>query len=623
MASSVDGVDLAGSLGTIDLVANGSASGSLAGAASGSGSGGHAAHSTAHTTILFVLVAVVVGCAIQHFSSRYLKSLPYSPAMFVFGILLAVLDEYVLYTTNQLHESISRWQSIDGHLLLNVFLPPLLMADSMHLDWHVAKRSASQCFLLAFPGVVLGAFLTALYATNMLPYGWSSDLAWSFGAVLAATDPVAVVSLLKELGAPASITMIITGESLLNDGSAMVIWRFFFELYQGTRSLEAGGLIAFLIQLALGGVGLGLIYGLLSLYWLSLASHKLEHTDVIVQVVLTLVLSYCCFYTAENLVNVSGVLAVVVQGVFLSATFWPVVASRQTMEHVWHTVEWLYTTLLFTLAGLIVGQFMVDIQACDVDDAAAEARGQLCTSDLPWVLVTYVAVILIRFVTLLALLPMLRRLGYGLSMPGVLVCTWGGLRGAVGLALALSMHFDLGNSRTGKLVVLQVAGIALLTLVINAPLSPALLNLLRLTKPTETKKRLLLDMERRVHSYALDQYLDLIKRDEWKLRSQAWESKLVDAITSLSKAVDERAQLERSRASTRRSKISVQMQHLMDIAAEHAERNKEKRVRPSHGGQASPRAGQRMMCCVLVGIEIRSLSTSEWRSEIFTHRGLR
>ena len=132
---------------------------------------------------------------------------------------------------------------------------------------------------------------------------------------------------------------------------------------------------------------------------------------------------------------------------------------------------------------------------------------------------------------------------------GVLVCTWGGLRGAVGLALALSMHTDLGTSRTGKLVVLQVSGIALLTLLINAPLSPALLSWLRLTKPTETKRRLLLDMERRVHSYALEQYLELIQKDEWRLRSQAWESKLINGVTSLSKAVDERALLERTRAS--------------------------------------------------------------------------
>lgn len=93
-----------------------------------------------------------------------------------------------------------------------------------------------------------------------------------------------MVSLLKELGAPASLTMIITGESLLNDGSAIVIWRFFFELFLGSRSLDGGSLVLFLIQLAVGGAALGLAFGLLSLYWISLASHKLEHTDVIVQV---------------------------------------------------------------------------------------------------------------------------------------------------------------------------------------------------------------------------------------------------------------------------------------------------------------------------------------------------
>ncbi|KAL1526310.1 hypothetical protein AB1Y20_015027 [Prymnesium parvum] len=556
--------------------------GSGSGSGSGHGSGHssleeHAVHSTAHTTILFILIAVVAGCAIQHFSSRYLKTLPFSPAVFVFGILLAVIDKFMLDGDNELHESISRWQEIDGHLLLNIFLPPLLMAESIHLDWHVAKRSASQCIILAFPGVVLGTFLTAVYSTNVLPYDWSASLAWSFGAVLAATDPVAVVSMLKELGAPASITMIISGESLLNDGSAMVIWRFFFELYLGSRSLDGGGLILFLIQLAVGGAALGLAFGFLSLYWLSLASHKLEHTDVIVQVVLTIVLSYCCYYTCENIAQVSGVLAVVVQGTFLSATFWPIVASRQTMEHVWHTVEWVYTVLLFSLAGLIVGGFIVNIENCEI----GEAETDLCLSDLPWVFVTYVAVVVIRLITLLALLPILRRLGYGLSLPGVLVCTWGGLRGAVGLALALSMQVDLLGSRDGKLVVLQVAGVALLTLLVNAPLSPALLSYLRLAKPTETKRRLLLDMERRVHSYALEQYLDLIKKDEWKLHSEEWESKLVEAITSLSKAVEERAKKERVPGLSQKHS-RAEIASLMRIAAEQAERSKKSKMSVHH-----------------------------------------
>jgi hypothetical protein len=156
-------------------------------------------HSTAHTAMIFPLVAITGGCAIAHLTSRYLRGwLPYSPMMLIFGVLLTVVDHELLlrnaWTEGGLHESLQRWTSIDGHLLLTLFLPPLLFADAIGLDWHVAFRSLSQCLILAFPGVVLGACLTAAFAVGVLPYGWDWTLALSFGAVLAATDPVAVVS---------------------------------------------------------------------------------------------------------------------------------------------------------------------------------------------------------------------------------------------------------------------------------------------------------------------------------------------------------------------------------------------------------------------------------------------
>ena len=96
--------------------------------------------------------------------------------------------------------SVERWVQLDGHALLFIFLPPLLFADTMHMDWALFKVSLGQCMLLASTGVLLGALLTALYAMA-LPYGWDFGLALGFGAVQAATDPVAVVSLLASLGA--------------------------------------------------------------------------------------------------------------------------------------------------------------------------------------------------------------------------------------------------------------------------------------------------------------------------------------------------------------------------------------------------------------------------------------
>ena len=103
------------------------------------------------------------------------------------------------------------FQLVDGHTVLYVFLPPLLFGDTMNLQWNLTRRCLGQCALLARPGVVLGSFLNACFASYVLPYDWEFDLAFAYGAVQAATDPVAVVSLLNELGAPPSLTMIVSG----------------------------------------------------------------------------------------------------------------------------------------------------------------------------------------------------------------------------------------------------------------------------------------------------------------------------------------------------------------------------------------------------------------------------
>jgi NhaP-type Na+/H+ or K+/H+ antiporter len=108
------------------------------------------------------------------------------------------------------------------------------------------------------------------------------------------------------------------------------MWSFFF----GQALGKERNLVAFLTQLVVGGVGVGLAFGLVVLYWISTLQRKHSHTDVTIQVALTIGGSYICFYVAEGMLEVSGVLAVVTMGVLLAATFWPLVCSRSTMENV-------------------------------------------------------------------------------------------------------------------------------------------------------------------------------------------------------------------------------------------------------------------------------------------------
>ena len=98
-----------------------------------------------------------------------------------------------------LGDSIQMWLEIDSHLLLFCFLPALLFGDAFGLNWYTVKQCLAQCLVLAILGVLMGTALTALYAKYVLPYDWDWDACFMFGSILSATDPVAVVGLLKEV----------------------------------------------------------------------------------------------------------------------------------------------------------------------------------------------------------------------------------------------------------------------------------------------------------------------------------------------------------------------------------------------------------------------------------------
>ena len=179
--------------------------------------------------LVFMVLAIFVGVLAEQVLKKIHKwggpAIPYTAFILIIGLVTRVAAE-AKGTYKHLSCSFHVWETMDGHLLLYAFIPPLVFGDAMNLDFNILKNCLSQCALLAFPGVAIGAGLFACVVKFIIPstahWGW--DLSLAFGAVMSATDPVAVVALLKQLGAPDSLTMIIGGESLLNDGMAMILW---------------------------------------------------------------------------------------------------------------------------------------------------------------------------------------------------------------------------------------------------------------------------------------------------------------------------------------------------------------------------------------------------------------
>ena len=450
-----------------------------------------------YAAMLFPIIAVSIGVGVELLISRVavVSWLPYTPTLMVLGMCMGFLSAYEPINVKHIHESIRLWERFDGHLLVFVFIPPLVFGETMALDWHMIKRCIGQCLLLAGPGVMIGTVMMAFFIMYGLPYHFSWSLALAFGAVLSATDPVAVMALLNSLGASPALSMMIGGESLLNDGSAMVLFHIFFA---SSFAGDDESYLGMTLMLVVGSCVIGVMFGGILMFCLWLTADRLIRIHAVLQVVITLVGSYGCFYFAEGLAGASGILALVSMGSVLSFSFWPLIADPVELRVVWHMVEWLLNTLLFQLVGLIIGfKFM---------------RSHITYVDFLYAVLTWFVLLVVRFIIVFSFYPALRRMGYGTTWQALIAVSWGGLRGALGLALGLMMESHLiatGETVLGHAIVLDVAVVAMLSLVINAPTTAPLLRALGLIKTQREKQFALAEVYKRLQDYAYRQFLEL------------------------------------------------------------------------------------------------------------------
>jgi len=502
--------------------------------------GGHEGehHVHAHCAIAFLFMTLVMGAITMHFLTRFAPKVPYTVVLLIEGLLIGLWHQIFNETEDGLHhdkvhahglfsESLDLWTHIDPHLLLATFLPALLFADSMSLNWHVWKRCLGKCLLLATVGVVIGAGLTTLVGVYILPYNWGWTEAAMFGSCLSATDPVAIVSILKELGAPEQLTMAVSGESLLNDGTAIVLFNLMgaltfkdeADLWQiGVKpdeSVTGWHVAKYFVWMSIGGVVLGAAFGYAAILWISKAKRKTNHEDGLIQVLVTLCLAYMSFFVCEFLVGVSGFLGTVAAALVVSFTGWPHFVSRETMAGIWHLIELIGNTLIFTLAGVLMARAFIK-EHLDLADS------------LMWLCVVFACLNAIRFLMVFLVYPLLSRMGTGFSAKDAIVLSWGGMRGAVCLALAcdIEINFTEQNERAtlegrggvkdgvawgdhsivGDQILFMVGGCAMLSLLVNGISTGALLKWLGLTQQQKSEEILFDDVHRRINAKCQEEF---------------------------------------------------------------------------------------------------------------------
>ena len=330
--------------------------------------------------------------------------LPYTVGLVLAGMGLYFLHIYI------------KWH-LSKDLIFSVFLPPLVFEAALFINWREFKEDLPVVALLATAGVVLAAAVTAIGMHYALAWDWGSAVV--FGVLIAATDPVSVIATFKEAGVTGRLRLLIEAESLLNDGTAAVA----FVATLGILAGDHQNFVSITGMLLLTIVGGSLIGAVVASGFMLLAG---QTPDYLVEITFTTLAAYGSFFVAEHF-HCSGVLAALTAGLvvgnFRSSTSMTD-TGRQVLEPFWEYVAFIANSLIFLLIG------------------AQEAQQHFSDLFVP-VLVGILLVTLGRAVAIYPVCAVFSRSRLKIASRHQHVLFWGGLRGALALALALALPDNL------------------------------------------------------------------------------------------------------------------------------------------------------------------------------------
>ncbi len=371
--------------------------------------------------LILLLIASVVGMLARR------VRIPYTLALVVAGLALSFVQMEALTDLN-----------LTSDLLMLLFLPPLLFEAAYHLPFGDLRKNGSHIAFLAVAGVLVCFALTAIGTfTAFNTFGLAQGFSWAhaclFAAVISATDPISVLAIFKEMGVPKRLYQIVEGESLVNDGVAVVVFAIVVAVI-GLHSnhlahVELDSVQAIIVfagtifaKTTVGGILVGAAIGGLA----SIVTRQID--DHLIEITLTTLVAWGSFLVAEEL-HVSGVLSTVSAGVLMGSFgkyFGMSASTRLAVQDFWQYMGFLSNSFIFLLIGL------------ELDPAAF-------LNNVPAVMLAFVVVLIARSILIYMGIPLVDLFSTPLPIRWRHVLVWGGLRGSLSMVLILGLPPDFAG----------------------------------------------------------------------------------------------------------------------------------------------------------------------------------
>jgi monovalent cation:H+ antiporter, CPA1 family len=424
--------------------------------------------------LFLFIIATAVAIVVRRFA------MPYTVALVLAGLFLGFFH-------------IFQAPHLTKTLLFTVFLPGLLFEAAFHINFHQFWRNRLTIVTLAVPGVLAAMALTTLILAPVASLLGHSSFTWRqalvFGALIAATDPIAVIAIFKEMGGPRRLRIIMEGESLLNDGTGIVFFILSVSLLTGTE-VSIVGLVGDFFSI----VGIGLAIGTVVGFVVSQVIKRVD--DAMIEISLTTLAAYGSFMAAEQF-HYSGVIATVAAGMVCGnygARFGMSPSSRIAIESFWDYVAFALNSIVFLLIGF-------------------EVRIESLIAAWRLILVAYLAVTVGRVVVVFLSSALMRRTRERIPWSWSAVLTWGGLRGALSMVLVLSLPASFPERR---LLVTVTFGVVIIWILIHGLTIFPLLRWLGIIRGQEERQAVELMRGKLMAAYAGLETLDRMGRGRFR-----------------------------------------------------------------------------------------------------------